>query len=127
MYGGESTEAFVSSAEDQRKAEEPAKPGKDRNDQCEGSHGVPDCYRTSFQASAAVQQWLDAQGKGGDGDLNKLMERVIEQRLEMPTQLVQDVTVDLECLDVDFDTPGLPSLNEAVCNLAERLEKQLPR
>jgi hypothetical protein len=50
------------------------------------------------------------------------MERVIEQRLEMPTQLVQDVTLNLERLDADFDTPGLPSLNEAVCNLAERLE-----
>ncbi len=77
------------------------------------------------QASAAVQQWLDAQGKGGDP--YKLMEQVIRQRLEMTTQLVKDVTVDLESLDVDFDTPGLPSLNEAVRQLAERLEKLFPR
>jgi hypothetical protein len=77
------------------------------------------------QASAAVQQWLDAQGKGGDP--YKLMEQVMSQRVEMTTQLVNDVTVDLESLDVDFDTPGLPALNEAVHKLVERLEKLFPR
>jgi hypothetical protein len=86
-------------------------------------------FRTAIerarQASAAVEQWLDAQGKGGDPYL--LMEQVIRQRIEMTTQLVKDVTVDLESLDVDFDTPGLPSLNEAVRKLAERLEKLFPR
>jgi len=77
------------------------------------------------QASVAVQHWLDAQGKGGDP--YKQMEQVMRQRLEMTTQLVKDVTVDLESLDVDFDTPGLPALNEAVRTLAERLEKLFPR
>jgi hypothetical protein len=77
------------------------------------------------QASAAVQQWLDAQGKGGDP--YKLMEQVMSQRVEMTTQLVKDVTVDLESLDVDYDTPGLPALNEAVRKLVERLEKLFPR
>jgi hypothetical protein len=77
------------------------------------------------QASAAVEQWLDAQGKGGDP--YKLMEQVMRQRIEMATQLVKDVTVDLESLDVDFDTPGLPALNEAVRTLAEHLDKLFPR
>ncbi len=77
------------------------------------------------QASAAVQQWLDAQGKGGDP--YKLMELVVKQRVEMATQLIKDLTVDLESFDVDFDTPGLPALNEAVCTLAERLEILFPR
>jgi len=76
------------------------------------------------QASAAVQQWLESQGKGGDP--YKLMEQVMRQRLEMATQLVKDVTVDLESLDVDFDTPGLPVLNRAVRTLAERLSKLFP-
>jgi hypothetical protein len=76
------------------------------------------------QASAAVQQWLESQGKGGDP--YKLMEQVIRQRLEMATQLVKDVTCDLESLDVDFDTPGLPELNRAVRTLAERLSKLFP-
>jgi len=70
------------------------------------------------QASEAVQQWLDAQGKGGDP--YKLMEQVAKQRVEMATQLIKDLTVDLESLDVDIDTPGLPALNEAVCKLAVR-------
>lgn len=77
------------------------------------------------QASAAVQQWLEAQGKGGDP--YKLMQQVISQRVEITTQLVKDVTVDLESLDVDFDTPGLPALNDAVRTLVEHLEKLFPR
>jgi len=77
------------------------------------------------QASAAVQQWLDAQGKGNDP--YQLMSQVMGQRVEMTTQLVKDVTRDLETLDVDFDTPGLPELNRAVQTLAERLSKLFPR
>lgn len=76
------------------------------------------------QASAAVQQWLESQGKGGDP--YKLMEQVMRQRLEMATQLVKDVTADLDSLDVDFDTPGLAELNRAVRTLAERLSKLFP-
>jgi hypothetical protein len=76
------------------------------------------------QASAAVQQWLDAQGKGNDP--YQLMSQVMSQRVEMATQLVKDVTRDLETLDVDFDTPGLPELNKAVQTLAERLRKLFP-
>lgn len=77
------------------------------------------------QAGAAVQQWLESQGKGNDP--YRLMPLVIQQRVEMTTQLVRDVTRDLETLDVDFDTPGLPKLNEAVQTLAERLHKLFPR
>jgi hypothetical protein len=76
------------------------------------------------QASAAVQQWLENQGKGSDP--YKLMEQVMKQRLEMTTQLIKDVTTDLESLDMDFDTPGLPELNRAVRTLAERLSKLFP-
>ena len=76
------------------------------------------------QASDAVQQWLDAQGKGGDP--YKLMAQVMSQRVEMATQLVKDVTRDLETLDADFDTPGLPELNKAVRSLAERLNTLFP-
>jgi len=76
------------------------------------------------QASVAVQQWLEAQGKGNDP--YKLMLQVTSQRVDMATQLVNDVARDLESLDVDFDTPGLPELNKAVRTLAERLEKLFP-
>ena len=77
------------------------------------------------QASAAVQQWLDAQGRGADP--YKLMEQVVKQRVEMATLLIKDLSADLESLDVDFDTAGLPALNEAVRQLDERLEKLFPR
>jgi hypothetical protein len=77
------------------------------------------------QASAAVQEWLESQGKGKDP--YELMSQVMSQRVEMATQLVKDVTRDLETLDVDFDTPGLPELNKAVQELAERLSKLFPR
>jgi hypothetical protein len=55
------------------------------------------------------------------------MEQVVRQRVEMATQLIKDVTVDLESLDVDFDTPGLPALHQAVRTVSERLEKLFPR
>jgi len=77
------------------------------------------------QASAAVQQWLEAQGKGSDP--YSLFAQVMSQRVEMATQLVKDVTRDLETLDVDYDTPGLPELNKAVLTLSERLSKLFPR
>jgi hypothetical protein len=54
------------------------------------------------------------------------MNEVMKQRVEMTTQLVKDVTRDLESLDLDFDTPGLPALNQAVQTLAERLTKLFP-
>lgn len=77
------------------------------------------------QAGAAVQQWLDTQDKGKDP--YELMSQVMKQRVEMATQLVKDVTRDLETLDVDFDTPGLPELNKAVRELGERLATLFPR
>lgn len=77
------------------------------------------------QASAAVQQWLEAQGKGNDPF--ELMSQVMRQRVEMATQLVKDVTRDLESFDVDYDTPGLPELHKAVRILAERLSMLFPR
>jgi len=76
------------------------------------------------QASAAVQQWLESQGKGGDP--YKLMEQVMKQRLEMTTQLIKDITTDLESLEMDLETPGLPELNRAVRTLAEQLSKIFP-
>jgi hypothetical protein len=73
------------------------------------------------QASAAVQQWLEAQGKGNDP--YKLMSQVIGQRVEMATQLLQEVTHDLESGDLEFDTPGLAELGKVVQTLAERMSR----
>lgn len=77
------------------------------------------------QASAAVQQWLEAQGKGNDP--YQLMAQVMSQRVEMATQLVKDVTHDLEAGDVDFETTGLKELTQAVRRLAELMSRLFPR
>lgn len=77
------------------------------------------------QAGAAVQQWLEAQGKGNDP--YKLMAQVMSQRVEMATQLLQEVTHDLESGDLEFDTPGLPELGKAVQMLAERMKVLFPQ
>jgi hypothetical protein len=45
----------------------------------------------------------------------------------MTTQLVKDVPRDLEAIDLDFDTPGLPVLNQAVQTLAEWLTNLFPK
>ncbi len=76
------------------------------------------------QASAAVQQWLEAQGKGNDP--YKLMSQVMNQRVEMATQLLQDVTHDLESGDLEFDTPGLAELGKTVRTLAELMSRLFP-
>ena len=77
------------------------------------------------EASAAVQDWLETQNKGNDP--YKLMSRVMTQRVEMATQLIADVVHDLESGDVDFETPGLPELHNAVKALAERMRRLFPR
>jgi hypothetical protein len=77
------------------------------------------------QASAAVQQWLEAQGKGNDP--YKLMSQVVGQRVQMAAQLLAEVTHDLEGGDVDFDTPGLPELRHAVHTFSDRMGRLFPR
>ena len=76
------------------------------------------------QASAAVQRWLESQGKCNDP--YQLMTQVMQQRVEITTQLVKNVTRDLESLDLDFDMPGLPVLNAAVRTLADRWKNCFP-
>src|SRR5215467_8798570 len=77
------------------------------------------------QASLAVQQWLETQANGSDP--YKLMSQVITQRVEMATQLVHDVTNDLEGGDMDFETPGLRELHQAIKTLHERMSRLFPK
>jgi hypothetical protein len=77
------------------------------------------------QASLAVQQWLEAQGKGNDP--YKLMSQVMSQRVEMANQLLQEVTHDLESGDLEFDTPGLKYLGKTVQTLAEHMSRLFPQ
>ena len=76
------------------------------------------------QASAAVQQWLEAQKKGSDP--YQLLPQVIRERVAMANELLKDVTHDLEGGDLDFETPGLAELNRTVRRLAEHLVRLFP-
>jgi hypothetical protein len=55
------------------------------------------------------------------------MAQAMRQRIGMTNPLAKDVTVDLESLDVNLETPGLAVLNQALRKLVERLEKLFPR
>lgn len=77
------------------------------------------------QATAAVQQWLEEQGKGNDP--YQLLPRVINERLKMANALLEDVLCDIEGGDIDFETPGLKELCGTVRNMAERLNPLFPR
>jgi hypothetical protein len=76
------------------------------------------------QATAAVQQWLEEQGKGNDP--YQLMPRVIQERLKMANALLEDVLCDIEGGDVDFETPGLKELHGTARSLTERLARLFP-
>ncbi|HLJ26408.1 MAG TPA: hypothetical protein VKY85_06845 [Candidatus Angelobacter sp.] len=77
------------------------------------------------QATAAVQQWLEEQGKGNDP--YQLMPRVLGERLNMATALLEDVICDLDGGDIDFETPGLKELHTTVKTLTERLVRLFPQ
>ena len=77
------------------------------------------------QASAAVQHWLEEQDKTG-GDPYQLLPRGMSERMRMATDLLRDVTHDVDGGDVDFDTPGLPELHQALKTLLERMTKFFP-
>jgi hypothetical protein len=77
------------------------------------------------QASAAVQEWLEALGKGNDP--YQLMSQVMSQRLEMATELLKDVSHDMESGDVDFDTPGLKAFGKTVQDVAQLMSRLFPR
>jgi hypothetical protein len=77
------------------------------------------------QASAAVQQWLEAQGKGKDP--YQMMPRVMSERVHMANELLKDVSRDLEGGDLDYETPGLGELNKTVKSLADLLGRLFPQ
>ena len=73
------------------------------------------------QATAAVQQWLEEQGKGNDP--YQLMPRVLNERLKMANALLEDVLCDVEGGDIDFETSGLKELHATMKRIMERLNR----
>lgn len=77
------------------------------------------------QATAAVQQWLEEQGKGNDP--YQIMPRVLNERLKMANALLEDVLCDVEGGDIDFETPGLKDLHGTMKSVLERLNRLFPQ
>jgi hypothetical protein len=74
------------------------------------------------QATAAMQHWLEEQEKAG-GDPYQLLPKVMTERMKIATDLLRDVTHDVESGDIDFDTPGLVELHQTLKTLMERMGK----
>jgi hypothetical protein len=72
------------------------------------------------QATAAMQSWLEEQNRAG-GDPFKLLPKVMTERMKIATDLLRDVTHDVESGDIDFDTPGLVELHQTLRTLLERM------
>jgi hypothetical protein len=67
----------------------------------------------------AVQQWIGLQEESGDP--YTLLPVLAAQRVKRATQLARDLTVDLESVEIGYETPGLKELYNAVNRLQERL------
>jgi hypothetical protein len=72
------------------------------------------------QATSAMQSWLEEQERAG-GDPFKLLPKVMTERMKIVTDLLRDVTHDVESGDIDFDTPGLVELHQTLRTLLERM------
>lgn len=80
-------------------------------------------FRTAIdnirQTAWAVQQWTALQEQ--QRDPYTVLDILSKERVRRATQLTRDLTVDLECLDVTFDTEGLAELFRSIAALHERL------
>ena len=73
------------------------------------------------RASGAVMKWVEEEAKKGDPFA--AVQFVMAERIRIATQLLEELTRDVECGDIDFDTPGLSGLHASVKTLNERLAR----
>lgn len=71
------------------------------------------------QTAWAVQQWSDLQLLHRDP--YTVLDVLSKERVRRATQIAQDLTLDLESLELSYDTEGLAELFRAVEDLQERL------
>jgi len=68
----------------------------------------------------AVQQWVGQQEKT-DGDPYSVLPILAAERVRRTSQLVRDLSLDLQAAEVSIDSEGLAQLFEAVDDLHRRL------
>ncbi len=71
------------------------------------------------QTAWAVQQWGELQEQHRDP--YTVLDLLSVERVRRATQIMRDLTTDLESLELGLETPGLAKLSEAVNGLHERL------
>lgn len=74
----------------------------------------------------AVQKWLGLNSQSG-GDPFSVLPIMSAERVKRATQITSDLSLDLQTVDVGFDTPGIFELFNAVDDLHRRLAKLLQR
>jgi hypothetical protein len=74
----------------------------------------------------AVQKWLGLNNESG-GDPFSVLPIMSAERVKRATQIANDLSLDLQTVDVGFDTPGILDLFNAVDDLHRRLAKLLQR
>jgi hypothetical protein len=71
------------------------------------------------QTARVVQMWMGLQEQHRDP--YSVMSTLSADRVRRATQIAQDLTIDLQSLEVDFGTKGIRELFQAIDGLHERL------
>jgi hypothetical protein len=71
------------------------------------------------QTAWAVQQWIELQNQNRDP--YSVLGILTEERVRRATQITNDLTMDLDSLEMGLETAGLEKLYQAVKGLHERL------
>jgi hypothetical protein len=74
----------------------------------------------------AVQKWLGLKNESG-GDPYFVLPIMSAERVKRATQIANDLSLDLQTVDVGIDTPGVAELFNACDNLHRRLAALLKR
>ena len=74
----------------------------------------------------AVQKWLGLNEESG-GDPFSVLPVMSAERVKRATQIANDLSLDLQTVDVGIETPGITELFDAIDNLRRRLATLLKR
>lgn len=76
--------------------------------------------------SWAVQKWMGLSDRSG-GDPFTVLPILSEERVRRATQILQDLTLDLQATDIGIDTKGIGELFTSLEDLRRRLATLLKR
>jgi hypothetical protein len=89
---------------------------------CEFRNAVDHIRNTTW----AVQKWIGLSGESG-GDPFSVLPIMSAERVKRATQISRDLSLDLQAIEIDIETPGIIDLFNAVDDLHRRLARLLKR